>query len=93
MRLGLIGTVIGFVLMLSTVYELKDNDIQALQNLLGTMGSGMQVALYTTLTGLGGALLVSLQCQWLDRCADGLVSRIIKLGMQEITSSNHNNPD
>ncbi len=87
MRLGLIGTVIGFVLMLSTVYELKDNDIQALQNLLGTMGSGMQVALYTTLTGLGGALLVSIQCQWLDRCADGLVSHIIKLGMQEISST------
>jgi len=87
MRLGLIGTVIGFVLMLSTVYELKDNDVQALQNLLGTMGSGMQVALYTTLTGLGGALLVSLQCQWLDRCADSLVSDIIKLGIQESNNS------
>lgn len=87
MRLGLIGTVIGFVLMLSTVYELKDNDVQALKNLLGTMGSGMQVALYTTLTGLGGALLVSIQCQWLDRCADGLVSHIIKLGMQEANST------
>ena len=82
MRLGLIGTVVGFVLMLSTVYELKDNDVQALKNLLGTMGSGMQVALYTTLTGLGGALFVSIQCQWLDRCADGLVSKIIKLGVQ-----------
>ncbi len=88
MRLGLIGTVIGFVLMLSTVYELKDNDVQALQNLLGTMGSGMQVALYTTLTGLGGALLISIQCQWLDRCADGLVSKIIKLGMQSSNTSN-----
>ncbi len=82
MRLGLIGTVIGFVLMLNTVYQLKDNDIQALQQLLGTMGSGMQVALYTTLSGLGCGLLVSLQCQWLDRCADTLVSKIIELGMQ-----------
>jgi len=82
MRLGLIGTVIGFVLMLSTVYQLKDNDIQALQQLLGTMGSGMQVALYTTLSGLGCAMLVSVQCQWLDRCADSLVSQIIELGMQ-----------
>jgi predicted membrane protein len=82
MRLGLIGTVIGFVLMLSTVYQLKDNDIQALQQLLGTMGSGMQVALYTTLSGLGCALLVSIQCQWLDRCADALISQIIELGMQ-----------
>ncbi len=50
--------------------------------LLGTMGSGMQVALYTTLSGLGCALLVSIQCQWLDRCADSLVSKIIELGMQ-----------
>ncbi len=81
-RLGLIGTVIGFVLMLSTIYQVKDNDIEALQTLLGTMGSGMQVALYTTLTGLGGAMLISIQCQWLDRCADGLVSRVIELGMQ-----------
>lgn len=83
MRLGLIGTVIGFVLMLSTVFQLKENDVQALQQLLGMMGSGMQVALYTTLAGLGTALLVSIQCQWLDYCADGLVSKIIKLGMKD----------
>ncbi|MEE9310215.1 MAG: MotA/TolQ/ExbB proton channel family protein [Cocleimonas sp.] len=83
MRLGLIGTVIGFVLMLSTVYQLKDNDVQALQQLLGTMGSGMQVALYTTLSGLGTAMLVSLQCQWLDRCADNLISQIIELGIDK----------
>ena len=83
MRLGLIGTVIGFVLMLSTVYQLKDNDVQALQQLLGTMGSGMQAALYTTLSGLGTSMLVSLQCQWLDRCADNLVSQIIELGIKE----------
>lgn len=82
-RLGLIGTVIGFVLMLSTIYQFKNNDIEALQSLLGTMGSGMQVALYTTLTGLGGAMLVSIQCQWLDSCADRLVSNIIELGMQD----------
>ncbi len=86
MRLGLIGTVIGFVLMLGTVYQLKDNDIQALQQLLGTMGSGMQVALYTTLSGLGSAMLVSLQCQWLDRCADNLVSQIIELGIKKPTT-------
>ncbi len=82
MRLGLIGTVIGFVLMLSTVYKLKNTDIDTLQQLLATMGSGMQVALFTTLTGLGTALLVSIQCQWLDYCADKLVSQIIKLSMQ-----------
>ncbi len=81
-RLGLIGTVIGFVLMLSSVYELKQSDIQQLQHLLATMGGGMQVALYTTLSGLGTAMLVSLQCQWLDHCADRLVSQIITLGIK-----------
>ncbi len=89
MRLGLIGTVIGFVLMLSSVYELKQGDVDALQQLLATMGSGMQVALYTTLTGLGTALLVSIQCQWLDRCADSLVSQIIKLGIKKQYANNY----
>ena len=83
MRLGLIGTVIGFVLMLGSVYELETSDIDSLRQLLTTMGSGMQVALYTTLTGLGSALLVGIQCQWLDRCADNLVSEIIRLGVGE----------
>ena len=79
LRLGLIGTVIGFVLMLGTVYELKQEGVQALQQLLARMGSGMQVALYTTLTGLGSAMLVGLQCHWLDRFADRLISNIIEM--------------
>ncbi len=90
MRLGLIGTVIGFVMMLGTVFQLKENDVDALQQLLGTMGSGMQVALYTTLAGLGSAMLLSIQCQWLDRCADNLVSRILELGIRQpnVSASN-----
>ncbi|MEE9352710.1 MAG: MotA/TolQ/ExbB proton channel family protein [Thiotrichaceae bacterium] len=91
MRLGLIGTVIGFVLMLGSVYELKQDNVDALQSLLATMGSGMQVALYTTLTGLGTALVVGIQCQWLDRCADSLISQIIKLGVQ--SEYMHSQPD
>jgi hypothetical protein len=80
LRLGLIGTVIGFVIMLGSVYELKQDDVHALQQLLTRMGGGMQVALYTTLTGLGSAMLIGLQCHWLDRYADRLISRIIELG-------------
>jgi biopolymer transport protein ExbB/TolQ len=79
LRLGLIGTVIGFVMMLGSVYELQGDGAYALKQLLGKMGGGMQVALYTTLTGLGSAILISIQCHWLDRCADRLVSRIIEL--------------
>ena len=81
LRLGLIGTVIGFVLMLGSVYELEPGDVSALRELMATMGSGMRVALYTTLSGLGAALLISIQCKWLDHCADMLVSEAIRLGI------------
>jgi hypothetical protein len=84
LRLGLVGTVIGFVLMLGVVYELQEEGINALKQLLTSMGGGMQVALYTTLTGLGSATLLSIQCHWLDRCADRLVSRIIELGVNAL---------
>jgi len=79
LRLGLMGTVIGFVLMLSSVVGLQDEGINALKQVLASMSGGMQVALLTTLTGLGSAMLISLQCHWLDRCADRLVSRIIEI--------------
>ncbi len=85
LRLGLVGTVIGFVLMLGAVYRLEENEISALKQLLTSMGGGMQVALYTTLTGLGAATLLSIQCHWLDRCADRLVSRIIEMGVTDLT--------
>lgn len=84
LRLGLVGTVIGFVLMLGAVYGLEENEISALKQLLTSMGGGMQVALYTTLTGLGAATLLSIQCHWLDRCADKLVSRIIEMGVTDL---------
>ena len=79
LRLGLMGTVIGFVLMLGSVIGLQDEGINVLKELLTSMSGGMQVALLTTLTGLGSAMIVSLQCHWLDRCADRLVSRIIEI--------------
>ncbi len=90
LRLGLIGTVIGFVMMLGSVYSLEGEGAYALKQLLGEMGGGMQVALYTTLTGLGSAILLSIQCHWLDRCADRLVSRIIELSATQQRKSRKN---
>ena len=77
-RLGLIGTVIGFILMLSTVYKLQNEEVSALQELLSSMGAGMQVALYTTLTGISASLLLSIYCKVLDRFADNLVGDIVR---------------
>ncbi|MGB5705423.1 MAG: MotA/TolQ/ExbB proton channel family protein [Arenicellales bacterium] len=77
-RLGLIGTVIGFILMLSTVYKLQNEEVSALQELLSSMGAGMQVALYTTLTGISASMLLSVYCKVLDRFADNLVGDIVR---------------
>jgi biopolymer transport protein ExbB/TolQ len=85
LRLGLMGTVIGFVLMLSSVVGLQEEGISALKQLLTSMSGGMQVALLTTLTGLCSAMLVSMQCHWLDRCADQLISRIIEISAMQIS--------
>ena len=66
LKLGLTGTVIGFILMLLPIGEIKDFDPQILQKLLATMSGGMAVALYTTLTGLVTSMLLKFQYFLLD---------------------------
>lgn len=77
-RLGLVGTVIGFIIMLGAVYNLEGDDVAVLQDLMSSMGGGMQVALYTTLTGISLSLIISVYCKYLDSGADELVSRVIQ---------------
>ncbi|MCY4226491.1 MAG: MotA/TolQ/ExbB proton channel family protein [Gammaproteobacteria bacterium] len=77
-RLGLVGTVIGFIIMLGSVYDLEGDDVSVLQDLMSSMGGGMQVALYTTLTGISLSLVLGVYCKYLDSGADELVSRIIQ---------------
>lgn len=78
-KLGLIGTVIGFILMLSSVATIEDYDIATMQDLLRNMSSGMQVALFTTLTGLSAGLILGIQYQFLDRHAEELLADIEEL--------------
>ena len=66
LKLGLTGTVIGFILMLLPIGEITDFDPKILQKLLGTMRGGMAVALYTTLTGLVTSMLLKFQYFLLD---------------------------
>ena len=66
LKLGLTGTVIGFILMLLPIGEVKDFDPQILQTLLSTMSGGMAVALYTTLTGLVTSMMLKFQYFLLD---------------------------
>tara|TARA_R110000824_G_scaffold39322_2_gene118991 strand:+ start:53 stop:565 length:513 start_codon:yes stop_codon:yes gene_type:complete len=52
LTIGMIGTVAGFIMMLSGFATVDTNDIQTVQDLIKTLGTGMSTALYTTLMGL-----------------------------------------
>jgi biopolymer transport protein ExbB/TolQ len=84
-RLGLLGTVIGFIFMLGSVAQVSSVDLPALQQLLTSMSAGMRVALYTTLTGLGAGILLGFQYRLLDSAVDRLMAEIIELSEVHIT--------
>ena len=85
-RLGLLGTVIGFIFMLGSVAQVSSVDIHALQQLLTNMSAGMRIALYTTLTGLAAGILLGFQYRLLDQAVDRLMAEIIELSEVHITA-------
>src|SRR5258708_156280 len=56
MKLGLLGTIVGFILMLAPIAGLDAADKASMKLSMGLMSDGMAVAMYTTLAGLIGAL-------------------------------------
>jgi hypothetical protein len=78
-KLGLMGTVIGFVLMLGSVASLQNYDVATMQDLLHNMSDGIRVALFTTLSGLITGLILGVQYQFLERHADDLLAEIEEL--------------
>ena len=74
LKIGLLGTIIGFILMLAPIGELTSFDASSLQSALAAMSAGMAVALYTTLTGLIANIILRFQFQFL---ADAMQKRLI----------------
>jgi hypothetical protein len=66
MKLGLLGTIIGFILMLAPIAGLDSADRASVKSSMGLMSDGMAVAMYTTLSGLIGSILVQTQYYMLD---------------------------
>lgn len=58
--LGLIGTVIGFIMALSGVDPQAAGDVRSVAGMVATLVEGMSVALYTTLAGAIGNLILML---------------------------------
>lgn len=79
LKLGLLGTIIGFILMLGPVIEITTFDVGSMQQILSKMSAGMGTALYTTLAGILGSTTLSFQNLILDKGADDLINQILFL--------------
>ncbi|HSM39310.1 MAG TPA: MotA/TolQ/ExbB proton channel family protein [Afifellaceae bacterium] len=78
-RLGLVGTIIGFILILGTLSDGPEVTADNIQNLLISMSGGMGIALYTTLTGLITASLLGMQYMVLGRCVESLIAELLHM--------------
>lgn len=76
LKLGLLGTILGFILMLAPVSEIREFEPAVLQQLLAAMSGGMAVALITTLLGLIGSTLLNLQYQVLESSGVEFINRV-----------------
>ncbi len=83
-KLGLLGTIVGFIMMLGSVAETTTLDINTMQKVLQEMSVGMGTALYTTLAGLACSMALAAQYHYLDRSADDLIARTVRLTEVEI---------
>ena len=79
MKLGLLGTIIGFIIMLAPIAGLDVADRTLLKSSMGLMGDGMAVAMYTTLAGLVSSILLKLQYYMLDAATGAVFSDAVKL--------------
>jgi len=61
LTIGMAGTVIGFIMMLSGFAKVDVSDTSTVQGLIKSLGTGMSTALYSTLTGLICSSLLKIQ--------------------------------
>ncbi len=85
MKLGLLGTIIGFIIMLAPIATLDAADKVAMKSSMGLMSDGMAVAMYTTLAGLAGSILVRIQYYVLDAATQRVFSDAVTLTETRVT--------
>lgn len=79
MKLGLLGTVIGFIMMLAPIAGLDVENQGAVKSSMALMSDGMAVAMYTTLAGLSGALLLKIQYSIVEHATAKLFAFAVEL--------------
>jgi hypothetical protein len=93
MKLGLLGTIVGFILMLAPIAGLDAADRASVKGSMGLMSDGMAVAMYTTLTGLVGSILVQTQYYMLDAATAKLFALATDLTEVFVVSVLERGPD
>ena len=78
--LGLIGTVVGFIIALSGVDGSVSSNPEEVSKMVSTLIQGMSVALYTTLVGSICSVWLNICFQILSTGSNKLLSRIIEIG-------------
>ena len=79
LKVGFLGTLIGFILMLGSVSQNEILDASAMQRVLRQMSFGMSTALNTTLVSLVGGILLSIPYYLLGRGLEELLETTINL--------------
>jgi hypothetical protein len=86
MKLGLLGTIIGFIMMLAPIAGLDPNDRATIRSSMNMMSDGMAVAMYTTLAGLVGSILVRIQYYMLDDATAKLFAYAVSMTEVRVVS-------
>ena len=79
LRLALLGTALGFILMLIPIAGLSAFDADTLRKALSGMSGGMAIALNITVTGIGTALVLKLEYYFLGMGVVDLVHAITEV--------------
>ena len=67
MSIGMVGTLIGFLLVLTTTFTNVDTtSASAMKAVIGTLAAGMGIALMTTLAGLVSSIIIKFQLIMLE---------------------------
>ncbi|HUV32497.1 MAG TPA: MotA/TolQ/ExbB proton channel family protein, partial [Devosiaceae bacterium] len=79
LRLALLGTAVGFILMLIPIAALDAFDVESLRQTLAGMSSGMAIALNITVAGIGTALFLKFTYYLLDEAIADLFHNVTEL--------------
>ncbi|MBT6442551.1 MAG: hypothetical protein HOK61_09020 [Alphaproteobacteria bacterium] len=78
--LGLIGTVLGFIIALSGVDPDLASDVKSVGPMVSTLINGMSVALYTTLVGAVFNIWLMINYRLLASGTINLITAVVELG-------------